>query len=147
MARGQSQYTTNRGWRKTFIWLMSIQVYSGTSFFLNSNDSILENFLDTCGEYAFPLLHRSSFRFNNSSLAMRRFYVDRMELRTTETSLFVSCLFLGCLCLSGQEVNAAQVSFGVAVRGFLYIICRWGSTLIFSIYLYISIIYWGGIIF
>ena len=55
--------------------------------------------------------------------------------------LFCSC---GALCLSGQEVNAAQVSFGVAVRGFLYIICRWGSTLIFSIYLYISIIYIGG---
>ena len=57
----------------------------------------------------------------------------------------VSCLFLGCLCLSGQEVNAAQVSFEVAVRGFLYITCRWGSTLIFSIYLYISSIYIGGL--
>ena len=95
------------------------------------------------------------FPFSTEALSIQQFFTGHEEVlcwshgATYNRNEFVPflVLFLGCLCLSGQEVNAAQVSFGVAVRGFLYIICRWGSTLIFSIYLYISIIYWGGIIF
>ena len=108
-------------------------------FFLNSNDSILENFLDTCGEYAFPLLHRSSFRFKNSSLAMRTFcvfvwsYVQQKRVLFRFFGLFHVVLFVS----RGKKLMQLKFHLELQFVDFCTLmICRWGSTLMFSIYLY-----------
>jgi len=107
-------------------------------FFLNSNDSILENFLDTCGEYALPLLHRSSFRFKNSSLAMRTFCVDRLELRTTETSFVPFLGLFHVVLFVSRGKKLMQLKFHLELQFVDFCTLYAGGVVhLFSLYIYI----------
>ena len=126
----------------------------------NETNSILFSFSSTTTQeecicffyrdHSFPLLLISSRLESSPNLVFAGhgetfvWLIGAYQQETRPVPFHISWCFSSQL---RQKMICSSSLLRSCTSGFVYIICRWGSINIFFIYLYISIIYIGGIIF